>query len=203
MAQEIAGSKGPTEVIADRLQPKPVAVKTTTLSSTRVDSPSSLEEDADKANLAPTEAFRATSNATGTAAGSPQDHYAAAALSDSPSSAKSVTQPTISVTDDASREGETPSSGITAVQANGTAAKRRSKLLPFVSAMKKTASAISAGDGAVSDVPTAKVGKYNVIKLKRGRTVRVQSHHANVEGDYAAFLQEATSSHGKQDTDGA
>lgn len=71
--------------------------------------------------------------------------------------------------------------------------KRRSKSFTAISIMKKPSKDLApTTDNA--DGSSFKSGKYDVIKLKRGRTVRVQSHHANVhvEGDYAAFLREAT-----------
>lgn len=73
------------------------------------------------------------------------------------------------------------------------ALKRRSKSFTAISIMKKPSKDLApTNDNA--DGSSFRSGKYDVIKLKRGRTVRVQSHHANVhvEGDYAAFLRKAT-----------
>ena len=87
------------------------------------------------------------------------------------------------------------SSGLLAIPVDSAASKGEGKMPKTRSIMKKTASNDSPEDGEVSDTPSAKTNKYNVIKLKRGRTVRVQSHHASigakVEGDYAAFLRSA------------
>ncbi|KAK9898614.1 hypothetical protein P389DRAFT_36140 [Cystobasidium minutum MCA 4210] len=72
------------------------------------------------------------------------------------------------------------------------ALRRRSKSFTAISIMKKP-SKDAESHGTVTNGSIFKSGKYDVVKLKRGRTVRVQSHHAtNVEGDYAAFLKEAT-----------
>lgn len=70
------------------------------------------------------------------------------------------------------------------------------------SIMKKGHGAGLVDDGEMSDTPSGKSNKHNVIKLKRGKTVRVQSHHAslNVEGDYAAFLKKAIVEH-ERDSD--
>lgn len=71
---------------------------------------------------------------------------------------------------------------------------------PATSSIMKQGSGTGLVDeGNVSDTPSGKGNKYKVIKLKRGRTVRVQSHHAsvNVEGDYAAFLKKAIGKHEK------
>jgi hypothetical protein len=89
--------------------------------------------------------------------------------------------------------------------APGAPTRKSSNASGITSIMKKAAGNISAEDGEVSDSPSVKTNKYNVIKLKRGRTVRVQSHHASigpkVEGDYAAFLRNATGERRGEDGD--
>jgi hypothetical protein len=79
------------------------------------------------------------------------------------------------------------------------ASRRRSRSLPLVSAMKSGTERAGERESIADDNDESRDSK-----LKRTRTVRVQSHHAKVEGDYADFLKKAQDVKSiKEDNDGA
>lgn len=185
MAQEIAGEK-PSASSSNRLAAPHATIKSSALSVSSV--AISSESSYTISEAASDSGAEKTTNSVNPSPGSPED--------------KDEEQDTLDSDDHASPPGTLNTSPKVSVVIEATKSlsevlnlppiKRRSKSFVATSIMKKPTKPV-AEEVPASDSSSYQSGAYTVIKLRRGRTVRVQSHHAvNVEGDYAAFLAKAS-----------
>lgn len=185
MAQEIAGRGSPAPQ-APSANLRAPAAKRTLINRAISDSPNNANRDLHLvANVTRDSNIAPSSKQSGEVPQSVQTEYPRSTVTDtlptavSPLSLKGASAPDSSM-------GESLSSNMLSEGAISPNPESESAVVP-TSIMKNSS---SSGSYADNELPmSVTTGR---AKVKRARTVRVQSHHANVEGDYADFLKKAS-----------